>query len=163
MPLSYLQRHFNGDITVIVDFCPLSAPQLSPAPLKRRHIYININTLTNHYNKKKHSPIGSARTTQIQQFFRVRALNGSRTRTPGLEDLYAAFASPERLLIIVGMTGLEPASDGLKARCITVLLHTRMSSPLSSPIERMRHEVHRWIRTIHVRSCSPDWSQTVRT
>ena len=27
----------------------------------------------------------------------------------------------------------------------------------------MRHEVHRWIRTIHVRSCSPDWSQTICT
>lgn len=25
---------------------------------------------------------------------------------------------------IVGMTGVEPASHGLKARCITVLLHT---------------------------------------
>ena len=132
MPLYYLQRHFNGNIPVFIDFCPLSAPQLSPAPLKRRHIYININTLTIHYNKKKHSPIGSARTTQIQQFFRVRALNGSRTRTPGLEDLYAAFASPEQ--IKMGMTGLEPASDGLKARCITVLLHTRMSHTGFEPV-----------------------------
>ena len=64
----------------------------------------------------------------------MRALNGSRTRTPGLEDLYAAFASPERLLIIVGMTGLEPASDGLKARCITVLLHTQMSHTGFEPV-----------------------------
>ena len=30
--------------------------------------------------------------------------------------------------ILVGMTGVEPASDGLKARCITVLLHTHSAS-----------------------------------
>ena len=110
-----------------------SVPILYPlATLKQQHTYINFITTTIHYNKKKHSPIGSARTTQIQQFFRVRALNGSRTRTPGLEDLYAAFASPEQ--IIMGMTGLEPASDGLKARCITVLLHTRMSHTGFEPV-----------------------------
>ena len=62
----------------------------------------------------------------------VAPLNGSRTRTPGLEDLYAAFASPEQ--IKMGMTGLEPASDGLKARCITVLLHTRMSHTGFEPV-----------------------------
>ena len=27
----------------------------------------------------------------------------------------------------MGMTGVEPAYHGLKARCIAVLLHTRMS------------------------------------
>ena len=29
---------------------------------------------------------------------------------------------------VMGMTGVEPASDGLKARCITVLLHTHSAS-----------------------------------
>ena len=34
----------------------------------------------------------------------------------------------------MGMTGVEPASDGLKARCITVLLHTRISHTGFEPI-----------------------------
>ena len=35
---------------------------------------------------------------------------------------------------VMGMTGVEPASDGLKARCITVLLHTRISHTGLEPI-----------------------------
>ena len=42
--------------------------------------------------------------------------------------------SADKIPCCMGMTGVEPAYHGLKARCIAVLLHTRMSHTGLEPV-----------------------------